>query len=276
MKLHILTLTWNGKKRLEALAPTLVSSCNHLSHDPIWYIRDNGSKDDTLEYLMSNDIQKDKPLKLKVLSVDHNRDSFARCVNSLLEMANPADEDLVMLLNDDVVFFKNDSIQKMIDLQDKTGAGIVGARLLYLNTNKLQHAGIIFSKRYNSLPFHFRPGEESDKNSEKNRYFQAVTAACCIVKASSLKKINGMDEGFRWAFDDVDMNFQIGKNLGEKIAYCGNVGIYHEESVSLKKNPVNKLFMDDNVKRFRSKWNGKYTIDHDMYLGNSLYNEIKV
>ena len=56
----------------------------------------------------------------------------------------------------------------------------------------------------------------------------------------------------------------------------GGTKIFHEESASLKKNPVNKMFMSPNVKHFKSKWTGKYELDHDKYLNDSSYNEAKV
>lgn len=266
--LHILTLNWNGKLKLEKLTPKLVINTQNLQGlNSKWYIRDNGSTDGSVDFI-------EAMTGVEVLSepFNHNRDSFAQGINYLFEKANPADDDLVLLLNNDIVFGDDNSLKKMVDLSDK--ADVVGARLLYENTNKLQHAGVIFSEKYNKLPYHYRSGQESDKNAEKNRYFQAVTAACCLAKAGSFRDIGGMDTGFRWCFDDIDMCLSI-KNNGGKIAYCGGTTIYHEESASLKKNPVNKMFLGKNVERFRKKWSGKYEIDHDLYLGNPNYNEIK-
>lgn len=270
MKLHILTLTWNGADKLKKLIPTLNASlpeCFDFVKDVVWHIRDNGSKDNTVEVLDKFALDK------TIFLAGHNRDSFARGVNSLWERAEATDDDFILLLNNDVLIKDPKSLRMMFELQKKTGADVVGARLLYTDTDKLQHAGVIFSTRYNNLPFHFRPGEISDKNAQKDRYFQAVTAACCLVKASAFRRIGGMDEGFRWAFDDIDMCLQIGSS-GGKIAYCGGTTIYHEESATLKKNPVNKMFLNQNVERFRKKWNAKYKTDHDLYLNNTKYNEI--
>ena len=71
-----------------------------------------------------------------------------------------------------------------------------------------------------------------------------------------------------WAFDDVILNLNISKTLGYKIAYCGSTNIEHKTSYSLKKNPVNKMFLQQNVKRFKEKWFGKYDLDHKKYLSN--------
>ena len=271
--LFILTLTWNGEDKLRNLVPSLNSAVDVLENNNIktqWLVRDNGSNDNSVSYLKS-----DYKHSLQVLEAGHNRESFAGGVNSLWKMAvGLKDGDLLLLLNNDVIIKDPQSILKMIELQSKTKADVVGARLLFTDTTKLQHAGVIFSTKYNSMPYHYRPGDESDIYAEKNRWFQAVTAAFCIVTASSFKKIGGMDEGYRWAFEDIDMCLSIGA-MGGKIAYCGSTLIFHEESASLKKNPVHKLSMTPNVALFRKKWTGKYQLDHDQYLKNPDHKVIK-
>lgn len=262
MKLHVLTLNWNGLKDLKELYPGLKEAMEKFD-DAEWYVRDNGSRDGSVEWLKEN--------KITLLEAGHNRDNFSQGTNSLFELAKPSPYDYVLLLNNDICIKDSNSIKNMYDLGLKVKANVVGARLLYKNTNTLQHAGVIFSKRYNLLPFHFRPNEESDDNAKKNRWFQAVTAACCLVSASAYREIGGLDQNYSWAFEDIDMCLTIGKG---KVAYCGDVEIYHEESASLKKNPVNRMFVDKNVLRFRQKWNGKYQIDHDLYLKDKNHNVI--
>jgi GT2 family glycosyltransferase len=286
MRIHILTLNWNGNDMLDRLRENLgweagfwmsEGKCKDGWEPAIWHIRDNGSKEppDSTHWDVRSDIG---PLETRVYKTGHNRDSFAKCVNDLFDKANPADDDLVYLINNDVSFedwhkTNKSTLESMWRLQQKTDAGVVGCRLLYNNTNKLQHAGVIFSNRYNKMPFHYRPGEECDAQAKKNRYFQAVTAALCLVKPSSFKRVGGMDETFKWAFEDVDLCLQIGSK--EKITYCGEAFAYHEESASLKKNPVNKMFMGQNATYFKKKWLGKYKIDHDNYLNDPSYKEIQ-
>ncbi len=269
MKLHLLTLTWNGEDKIKALQPGLMKNMENAGIECIWHVKDNGSKDDTVEWL------KDSPNTV-VYPVGHNRDSFAGGMNYLFDKAQPADDDLVLLLNNDVVFGDDVSLKKMIDLQKTSGSDMVGCRLLFTGTNKLQHAGVIFSKRYNNMPFHFRPGDESDEAAEKNRYFQAVTAAVVLVTAKSWKEVGGMDNKYQWAFEDIDLCMKVGKLKENNVIYCGGTKIFHEESASLKKNPVNKMFMSPNVRHFKSKWTGKYELDHDKYLNDSSYNEAKI
>ena len=270
MNLVILTLNWNGKDKLIKLKDGLFNNLAILKKEGIdstWYIKDNGSKDGSIEEINSWNCS------VKLYEIGHNRDNFAEGVNYLFDKANPDDNDLVLLLNNDITFIDDCSLKNMVDLIQKPNIGIVGARLLYTNTNKIQSGGTIFSRRYNNLPYHFRAGEESDNNAKISKYFQAVTAAVAFVKASSFRRVGGWDCGFRWAFCDVDFCLRVGQQ--EKIAYCGKTNIYHDESYSLKKNSINKLNVQHNVKYFREKWNGKYDIDHDKYLENPHYNEIK-
>lgn len=281
--IKILTLSWNGLDKLKRLRPGLMANMEKLNQPFIWYIRDNGSTDGTVEEISRWD-------RVKVLAIDHNRDNFAQGMNSLREesgkvvyktravgMTNIYTEPY-LLLNNDVVFGDTVSIKNMYDLLCSSYTiEIVGARLLYPDSNTLQHAGTIFGTRYGNMPYHYRHKEESNRNAEKNRYFQAVTAAVCLVRQYSMDKIgiDGFDNRYHWAFCDVDLNLRIGEGNTNNIAYCGQTKIYHEESASLIKNPVNKLFMNHNVKLFRNRWFGKYTIDHDLYLNDPHYNEIR-
>lgn len=273
MMLHVLTLSWNGLDKLKKLQPGLISNLTSLNMPFTWYVRDNGSTDGSVDWLRNlNDPN------IQVMSVEHNRDNFAQGINSLAALAQTnlnfnAEEDLILLINNDVEFTEDPSLKKIMALLTEE-VGVVGCRLLYNGTNNLQHAGVIFSQKYGNMPYHYRHQELSDSLAEKNRYFQAVTAAVCLLKFKDFLTIGGMDQGFNWAFEDISMCLEI-KALGYKIAYCGETFIYHEESATLKKNPVNKMFMSSNVRRFKSKWFGKYEIDHDKYLQDTTYNEIK-
>jgi len=268
--IHILTLTWNGLDKLKALHPGLVKNVVALGQPVKWYIRDNGSKDGTVEWLES---YKDNWLDMEPLLIDHNRANFAQGVNSLANLAKECHDigpdDLFLFLNNDIVFSDSASLYDMTELI-QGDFSMVGARLLYNDTTKLQHAGVIFGPKYGNMPYHYRHGEESDKHSEADRQFQAVTAACSLVRAEDFFEAGGMDEGFHWAFEDIDLCLKIGE-LGKKIAYCGSTEIFHEESATLKKNPVNKMFLTPNVKRFKDKWFGKYDLDHEKYLKNKSH-----
>lgn len=270
--LYILTLTWNGADKISKLYESLMPALENI--DYTWLIKDNASKDNTVEMASAWEGN------IKVIPYKDNKQNFSEGCNFLFNAATPADNDYVMLLNNDIIFKDTSSIKNMMSLiQKDNSVGMVGARLLYTDTDLLQHAGVIFDPTYKT-PMHFRAGQKSDNDAVRNRTFQVVTGAVCITKADYYRNafdknksgIKGMDENYFWAFDDVDLCLSIKYNLGKKIVYCGNTNIFHEESASLKKNPTNKLFLNHNLKYMFDKWKGRYDIDRDAYTKDPKHN----
>lgn len=270
--IYLLTLTWNAEDKLTKLKESLLPALDGL--DYAWFIKDNASKDNTVATASTwGD-------RVKVIAYKNNQQNFSAGMNYLFNAAKPQDNDYVILLNNDIIFNDKESIKKMIELmKNDDSIGVVGARLLYTNTDTIQHGGVVFNNNHR-MPIHFRAGQKSDANAEKNRTFQVVTGAVALTRAEYFKNsftqnpsgINGMDENFQWAFDDVDMCLSISHNMNKKIVYCGETNISHEESVSLKKNPVNKMFLSSNVQRLKNKWENKYQLDQNEYMRDSRFN----
>ncbi len=270
--LHILTLTWNACDKLTKLKESLMPSLEGINYN--WLIKDNASKDDTVAVASSWEGN------IKVIPYKNNLQNFSAGMNYLFNEAAPADNDYVMLLNNDVIFNDTKSVHNMLNIIKKDPTvGIVGGRLLYTGTDQLQHAGVVFVPR-TGTPTHFRAGQKTDALAEKNRQFQVVTGAVLITKAEYFKKactnnksgINGMDESYHWAFDDVDLCLSIKYNMDKKIIYCGKTNIFHEESASLKKNPANMRFMNHNINHLKLKWLKRYALDADIYAREPKHN----
>jgi GT2 family glycosyltransferase len=271
MRLNIFTLTYNAEEKLTKLKESLLPCLDNIDYQ--WFIKDNKSKDNTLNTAS----QWNK--NIHVIPYKDNNQNFAEGMNYLVETAQPKDQDLMLLLNNDIIFNDKVSLKNMLDLMKKDNKiGVVGARLLYHNTNKLQHAGIIFNN-LDQLPFNFRDLQTSDSHAEKNRYFQSVTGAVLLTKTDLYRNlcqtnksgIKGMDEQYRWAFDDVDLCLSAKYNLQKDIVYCGKTNIFHDSSYSLKRNPVNMLFFGHNIFHFRKKWANRYMLDQKNYLNNNKY-----
>ncbi|MCZ2224588.1 MAG: glycosyltransferase [Chitinophagales bacterium] len=263
--LHILTLTYKAENRIGDLYNSLTKSkidCNF-----IWHIKDNKSVDSTKEIIKSwNDS------RVNLFECPHNNDSFAYGMNVLFKRSEAKDEDYILLLNDDVIFNDPSDIQKMINCFSNKSVGAVGCKLLYKNTDKIQHAGVIFDN-IKKLPLHFGANCTDNNFFSQTREFQAVTGAVLLTKAEYYKNIKnknksghlGMDEDFQWAFEDVSACLSIKYDLNKKIICLGNVNIFHEESATLKKNPLNWLNMKQNVANFYSKWGNRCKCDREDY-----------
>lgn len=273
--LYLFTLTWNACDKLTKLKDSLLPALDGI--DYTWLIKDNASKDDTVA------ISSAWGDKVKVIPYKNNLQNFSAGMNYLFSEASPADNDLVMLLNNDVIINDKRSIRNMVEVIKKDDeVGAVGCRLLYTDTENLQHAGVVFDNRYR-MPTHFRAGEKTDANAEKNRLFQVVTGAVLVTKAEYFKNAcennksghRGMDESYHWAFDDVDLCLSINYNMQKKIVYCGDTNIFHEESASLKKNPANRLFMAHNTNYLKTKWASRFVLDANEYKQSPSYNLYK-
>ena len=239
-----------------------------------WIIKDNGSVDNSIEMINSWENPNVIPIKYP-----HNRDNFSEGCNFCFKEAACKDDDFVMLLNNDIVFQDIHSIKNMLSIFRDPDVGLVGAKTLFKDSKMIQHAGVIFHNR-NRMPFHFGANEKDSDKFAKNREFQAVTGACWLTKAEYFKNICttnksgnvGLSEQYIWAFDDIDGSLSIKYNLGKKIVCCANTKILHDESSSLQKNPMNKLFMNLNIKTLLNTWRGRYILDADTYSNTPKYN----
>lgn len=267
--IHVLTISWNGLKHLQALRPGLIDNLNKTGEDYIWHIRSNGCTDGTIEEIS-------KWQHTRILKETHNRANFSQGVNSLFRQANPTDSDLVLLLNNDIVFKDDISLSNMLRLMQKTKSVMCGCRMMFPSSNKISHLLVTFDQNKNHMPWNFKMGELLTSNDKKNRYCQAVTAACCFVWARNFAEAGMLPENLHWAFEDVSLCLEISLNQKEKIVSCGQTEIEHATSATLQRNNLNKLFLQQNVINFKAKWFGKYEIDHQKYLDNPSYNEAKV
>lgn len=270
--LHILTLTWQGKEKISALKESLLPALSEL--DYVWHIKENGSTDGSVELIKSWE-----DMKINLMAFPHNRQNYAQGMNLLFKESGAKEDDVVLTLNNDVIIKDPDSLKRMVALLEKDKElGAVGAKLNYTNTNKIQHCGVLFSNR-NGLPYHYRAGVEEEKKDTLNRYYPVVTGAVSMFPAAVFENCHtnksgnkGFKEEYFFAFEDVDMCMRIVHNLKKKIVYCGETHIFHEESASLKKNPVHKMFFNPNCKLFLDDWHKQIDVSLTNKYEDPAYN----
>lgn len=257
--LHIFTLNWQGKDKISKLKTSIIPALSDI--DYTWHIKDNNSTDGSVEEIKNwNDIN------INLIEYPNNQQSYSQGMNLLFKEASPKSDDIVLTLNNDVVFNNTNSIKNMLKiLLEDDNIGVLGAKLNYTNTDKLQHCGVLFHN--NGLPFHYRGGLSESHRDRRDRYYPAVTGAVSMLKADVFancyknKSGNvGFNENYFWAFEDIDMCMRAQYHLKKQNLYCGNTNIFHEESGSLKKNPVNKMFVNNNIKQFMENWHKEIDI----------------
>lgn len=171
-----------------------------------------------------------------------------------------------------VLFLNNDTIPKagwldtLISYADAHAeAAVVGAKLLFPN-DTVQHAGVVICQ--DGLPRHLYAGFPADHPAvNKPRSFQAVTAACMLVRRSAFDQVGGFDTEFRNSLEDVDLCLRLGEQ-GHEVHYCPDSVLYHLESVSRGKRSDET---EHNMRLFRSRWGDRARPDElDYYREDGL------
>lgn len=147
--------------------------------------------------------------------------------------AKQAKGDLLLFLNDDTEVFRYEWLERMAGhaWQDHTGA--VGAKLLYPDSNIIQHIGIT---NLEIGPSHSLIGFPDNNiyyfGRNKIEYnWLAVTAACLMIRKDKFDQVDGFDEDFPVAYNDVELCFRLAKQGWYQVVH-EDVTLYHHESLS--------------------------------------------
>ena len=223
---------------------------------------DNGSvKPDTLAFFAEmadriRVVRDDSPFNYSAL---HNR-AVASCRGEVL-----------CLLNDDTTVITPDWLTAMVAQLLQPGIGLVGAKLLYPD-GRIQHAGVILGP--NGLAAHVGQFHDGADLGYFGRMalaseFQSCTAACIVVRRSTWEELDGLDEEFAVAFNDIDFCLRV-QETGLKVSYTPHAQLVHYESVSRGLDIADdkfRRFMDE-VLRMRDRWG--LEIARDPYYNPNL------
>ncbi|MDW2741445.1 glycosyltransferase [Atlantibacter subterraneus] len=189
-------------------------------------ILDNGSvAADALQYFSS--LENDKSISI----IHHNRPfNFSELNN--VGVAHSKGE-ILLFLNDDTEVIHSDWLERLIGYAQLPHVGAVGAKLLYPETNLIQHAGVLNLAGGPMHAFHntdrAQPGYFMRNLLEYN--WLAVTGACLMIERSKFDRIGQFDESFPIAYNDIDLCFRS-VDAGYYNVMCPAVELYHYESVS--------------------------------------------
>jgi|GEM_PF-569222 len=179
----------------------------------------------------------------------------------------------VLLLNNDTEITQN-SIESMYNkLISETDIGIVGACLLYPNSEYIQHLFIkIGTEDGQTLaPYHpFQFSKLEEVFVSKINECSAVTGAAMMISNKVVKKIGLLDENYINGLEDVDYCFRA-KSAGFKITYNEESIIYHHESASTGRHDNDIA----NWQRLNQKWLDKIKFDETQIDTISNVKEIK-
>lgn len=151
--------------------------------------------------------------------------------------AENAKGNFFLFLNDDMEILQADWLELMIEKVALPYAGAVGAKLLYPNSNIIQHAGITNLRVGPAHKLQFLSDEKVHYYGMNRGVHNmlAVTGACLLLRREAFDRAGGFCRELAVAFNDVDLCY----TLYEKGYYNivrNDVVLYHHESLSRGKD----------------------------------------
>lgn len=217
LKVSVVIPAWN----LAEMTAQAVSAVAYTAPEAEVIVVDNGSE---------------PPLSFAQVRNDTN-EGFARACN---QGAKVATGDLVVFLNNDTV-----AQPGWLDAMVSRWSGddvIVGSHLVYPD-GSTQHSGVFLRRRGADLEAYNRttsagPGE-----------VPGVTGACLLISRARFDELGGFDEGFRNAYEDVDLILRH-RRAGGRVWFEPTSVVAHLES----RTPGRFDHVAHNVERLQELW----------------------
>lgn len=217
-------------------------------------VLDNGSTDGSARYLEA--LAKREP-RLRLIVLGENL-GFARGVNRCLRETGP--DDVVALVNSDVAVCRNWASRLIAHLKARPRVAAVGPTSSRVAPAQRYHP------RLGRMPADvdgWPPGEAfftfADRlyRSRSGRFHTAkhISGMCKIIPPHARAEIGPLDEGFFFAFEDVDWDLRA-RLSGYELVVAEDVYVVHLQGASLQ-HPLNADARRNRAaawNHFRAKW----------------------
>ncbi len=184
--------------------------------------------------------------------------------------AEHADGSFLLFLNDDVEAINSDWLGKMVGQAQQAHTGAVGAKLLYPNSDVIQHIGIT-NLKVGPVHMYMGTSDEPIFYFGRNRLtynWIAVTGACLMVSREKYNEIGRFDEDLTVAYNDVDMCFNL-YEAGYYNVVRPDVSLYHHESFSRGYDDIS----DEKKERLKKERNILYDKHPDLFAKDPFHND---
>ena len=188
--------------------------------------------------------------------VDTSPFNFSERCNIAIDACS---NELNLLLNDDIEFTKNTSLDQLVGNLKQQDVGLVGAMLTYPD-GSVQHAG----HRYNVAPTHayYRRRNRRAALGELviDREIDGVTGALFLQQKSVWREVGGFNENFPLNYNDVDYCLKV-RALGYRIIQVNSTEALHHESQTRDSG-----VLQGEIDRIFARW--PYSFSSDSYTRN--------
>jgi len=232
----VVILTWNGKKFLEQFLPALLTTTYPAAS---FYVADNASSDDSVEFLRKNFPN------VQVITLEKNS-GFAEGYNIALRQVRA---DYYVLLNQDVEVTSG-WIEPVLALMenDKRIAACQPKLRAFYDKEYFEYAGAAggFLDRHGYAFCRgrfFHSVEKDTGQYDTGMEIVWASGACLFIRAQLYHDLGGLDKDFFAHFEEIDLCWRL-KNAGYSIRYCPDSLVYHVGGGSLSKENPKKTFLN--------------------------------
>lgn len=142
----------------------------------------------------------------------------------------------LLFCNNDIQAISPGWLKRMLEIGQREGNAIVGAKLYYPDRKTIQHAGVCvgahgraehYGKFMRMPDDHLEPGYLGAL--VLNHEVSAVTAACMLVQTAAFRDLGGFDESIQVGFGDADLCLRA-MEQGYRVVFCAMAELIHHES----------------------------------------------
>ncbi|MDR1199815.1 MAG: glycosyltransferase family 2 protein [Prevotellaceae bacterium] len=236
-KVAVVILNWNGRKILEEFLPSVIK--NTVCEQTKIVIADNGSTDDSLEFLLQN-----FPGTEQII-LDRNY-GFAGGYNRALEKISAK---YFVLLNSDVEVTENWLAPLISHLDENDNVAACMPKILsYRQKTHFEYAGAAggYIDRY-GYPF-CRGRILNSIEIDEKQYDMPVNVfwaagACMIVRSEIYNRLKGFDEDFFAHMEEIDLCWRI-QHAGYSLACIPQSAVFHLGGGTLETDNPKKIYLN--------------------------------
>ena len=235
--ISVIILNWNNKNLLQKFIPIVLKN-SFLPNVEI-VVADNGSTDDSIEWLKTNYPQ------IRIIEFPMNY-GFSEGYNKAIATIK---SEFSVLLNSDVAPAEN-WLQPLVDIMKKNSkvAAVVPKIKDYNNPTKFEYAGAAggFIDRFG---YTFCRGRIFDLIEDDNGQYDDEciifwgSGAALMVRTELFKTTGGLDKDFFAHMEEIDWCWRL-KNMGYEIMFTHKSEVFHVGGATLPYNNVKKSFLN--------------------------------
>ena len=235
-KVAVVILNWNGIEHLKTYLPSVLE---HTPSEVVIWVADNGSTDDSVDWLTSTHSS-----AVQVLELGENF-GFAAGYNRALAHI---EAEVYVLLNSDVRIVQP-WIDPTLSAMDAHGWDVASPLIAQdVNPNQCEHAGAAggFMDR-DGYAFcagrMFDVVEPIDDWLARDREVFWASGACLFIRQSAWEKSGGFDDSLFAHMEEIDLCWRL-KNLGHQIGCAGQVKVLHLGGGTLNTSSPFKTYLN--------------------------------